>query len=168
MWTVDGEAHEIDYWDMLIAFPPCTYLTNAGARWLFQNGKLNEDRYKRGLNAKAFFMNFYNAGVEKIAIENPIASSIFGLPKYSQIIQPYQYGHPVSKKTCLWLKGLPLLNPTNIVEKDQPRRFKQKNGKYRNSCWEMDCRGANRAITRSKTFQGIAQAMAEQWGGNKK
>ena len=149
-------------WDMIIAFPPCTYVTNAGARHLWAGGKLNEERYKKGLAAKEFFMRFYNADCPKIAIENPVASSIYGLPKYSQIIQPYQFGHSATKKTCLWLKGLPLLKPTNEVEKPIYRKFVQKNGNVRSTCWEMEHQGS---LSRSKTFPGIAKAMAEQWAG---
>lgn len=165
--TCDGEIHRIDgRWDMLIAHPPCTYLTNAGARWLWAGGKLNEERYKKGVEAKEFFMAFYNANCDRIAIENPVPSSVYELPPYSQIVQPFEYGHPNTKKTCFWLKGLPLLKPTEIVEPVQGRRFQQKNGKWRYSCWEMDQRGgADRAKERSKTFPGIAKAMAEQWAG---
>ena len=153
-------------WDMIIAFPPCTYLSNAGAARLYpQKGVLNEERFEKGLKAKAFFLLFYNADCPRIAIENPIATRVFGLPQYDQIIQPYEYGHPYSKKTCLWLKGLPKLQPTEIVteniiswvsggskdHKGQPR--KQAGTKIRDS------------KTRSKTFSGIAEAMAKQWAG---
>jgi len=164
--TKDGVLHCVDgKWDMIIAHPPCTYLTNAGARWLYAGGVLNEERYKKGLAARDFFMEFFNANCDRIAVENPIPSSVYGLPAYSQILQPYEYGHPHTKKTCLWLKGLEPLKPTNIVEPIKGRRFQQKNGKWRYSCWEMDQRGGkDRARERSKTFPGIAQAMAEQWG----
>lgn len=166
--TEDHELHRIDgKWDMIIAHPPCTYLTNAGARWLYAGGKLNEERYKLGLDAKEFFMKFLNADCERIAVENPIPSSVYGLPDYSQIVQPYEYGHPNTKKTCFWLKGLEPLKPTDIVEPIRGRRFQQKNGNWRYSCWEMDQRGGkqSRAKERSKTFLGIAKAMAEQWAG---
>lgn len=167
--TMDGMKHRIDgTWDLLIAHPPCTLLSNAGARWLYKGGKLNAPRYERGLAAKAFFMNFYNADCKRIAIENPIPTTVYELPKYSQTIQPYDFGHPVSKKTCLWLKGLPPLMATEIVEPKQYREMTLKNGKVRKSCWTMDCGkpfgGENRARLRSKTFSGIAQAMADQWG----
>ena len=167
--TMDGVEHEIpDRWDLIIAHPPCTFLSNAGARWLFRGGKLNYGRFEVGLAAKEFFMKIYNADCERIAIENPIPTSIYGLPKYNQIIQPYEFGHPVSKKTCLWLKGLMPLMATNIVIPERGREIKLKNGKVRNSCWEMDCGkpfgGEDRARERSKTFPGIAKAMAEQWG----
>lgn len=165
--TCDGELHSIDgKWDMLIAHPPCTYLTNAGARWLWAGGKLNEERYKKGVEAKEFFMRFFEADCPRIAVENPIPSAVYELPEYTQIVQPYEYGHPFTKKTCLWLKGLPRLHPTEIVEPEKGRRFQQKNGNWRYSCWEMDQRGGkDRARERSKTFPGVAKAMAEQWAG---
>lgn len=166
--TMDGKEHNIDgKWDMIIAHPPCTYLSNAGARWLYAGGKLNEERYKKGLEAKRFFMEFYNADCERIVIENPLPSSVYELPPYTQIVQPYEYGHPNTKKTCFWLKGLAPLKPTDIVEPVRGRKFLQKNGKWRYSCWEMDQRGGKeRAKERSKTFPGIARAIAEQMGGS--
>lgn len=164
--TTDGTHHEIKgKWDLIIAHPPCTYLTNAVARWLYAGGKINEERYTKGVEAKRFFMKFLNADCDKIAVENPIPSAVYDLPQYSQIIQPYQFGHPHTKKTCLWLKGLNQLQPTNIVEHYKGKRFQQKNGNWRYSCWEMEQKGGKeRARKRSKTFEGIAKAMAEQWG----
>ena len=164
--TMDGTKHYIDgKWDLIIAHPPCTYLTNAGARWLYAGGKLNEERYKKGLEAKGFFLQFLWADCDKVVIENPIPSSVYKLPEYTQIIQPYEYGHPHTKKTCLWIRGLRPLKPTNIVEPVKGKRFQQKSGKWRNSCWEMEQKGGkDRARERSKTFEGIAQAMADQWG----
>ena len=160
--TMDEKMHcQGCRWDMLVAFPPCTYLSNAGATWLYpQKGVLNKERYKKGLEGKAFFMNFYNAVCDKIAVENPIPSLVYELPKRSQIIQPYQFGEPYSKKTCLWLKGLPLLQPTNILTKyvqlistgtASKKGLKEKDGMTHGS------------KLRSKTFPGIAKAMAEQW-----
>ena len=142
-------------WDLMIAHPPCTYLSNAGARYLYPKGKLNEDRYKLGLKAKEFFMALYNAPINKICVENPISSRIFALPKYTQTIQPYEYGHPVQKKTCLWLKNLPELKPTNIIYKRQSTKIP---GNWFNKG------GKDRQKNRSKFFDGFAQAMADQWG----
>ena len=141
-------------WDMIIAFPPCTYLSNAGARHLYKGGKLNEERYKKGLLAKELFMSIYNADCSKIAIENPTPSKIYKLPEKTQVIQPWQFGHPYSKRTQLWLKGLPKLIPTNIVEVECSCR---KAGNWFNKG------GKDRQINRSKTFPGIAKAMADQW-----
>lgn len=154
--TCDGTLHHISSkWDLLIAHPPCTYLSNAGARFLYPKGELNEERLAKGLEAKDFFMQFYNADCKKVAVENPIPSRVYCLPPYSQTIQPYMFGHPVQKKTCLWLKGLPSLKPTNIVEERQntkiPGNWFNKGGKERQK-------------NRAKTFPGIAKAMAEQWG----
>ncbi len=149
-------------WDMIIAFPPCTYLSNVGAPHLFYKGGIikNYDRYKKGLEAKVFFMEFYNANCEKIAIENPTPMKIWNLPKKTQVIQPWQFGHEVQKRTQLWLKGLPELIPTKIMEKREPTTVP---GNWYNKA------GKDRAKIRSKTFPGIAKAMAEQWtkGDNK-
>lgn len=166
-FTADNEYHCFPgKWDMIIAHPPCTYLTNAGARWLWAGGELNKERYSKGMEAKAFFMQFWNADCPRIAIENPVPSAVYELPPYSQIVQPYEHGHPITKKTCFWLKGLPPLEPSEIVEPIRGRRFQQKNGNWRYSCWEMDQKhDANRAKERSKTFHGIAKAIAEQWAG---
>lgn len=162
--TMDGIEHEIaGRWDMIIAFPPCTYLTNAGARHLWKGHKLNEERYAKGLAAKEFFMQIYNATCDKIAIENPTPSRIYELPEKTQVIQPYQFGHPFTKRTQLWLKGLPKLEPTDIVE---PERTFCPSGSY-SSKHDEKHKGVftkDRARQRSKTFPGIAKAMAEQWG----
>lgn len=160
--TMDGVKHSVDYWDLIIAHPPCTYLSNAGARHLYKGHKLNEERYAKGLKAKEFFMKFFNADCEHIAVENPIPSKVYELPKYTQIIQPYEYGHPYTKRTCLWLKGLPKLQPTNIVE---PIGTYCPSGSYSHK-HDQKHKGVftkDRAKNRSKTFEGIAKAMAEQW-----
>ena len=141
-------------WDLIIAHPPCTYLSNAGARHLYPKGQLNEARYKKGLDAKNFFMCFYNMDC-KVAVENPIPSTIFELPKYDQIIQPYEYGHPFQKKTCLWLKNLPKLKPTNIVTERQSTKIP---GNWYN------IGGKERQKNSARFFKGIADAMADQWG----
>lgn len=162
--TCDGVEHFISSkWDMIIAFPPCTYLSNAGARHLWKNHELNQERYEQGLEAKAFFMQIYNANCEKIIIENPTPSKIYELPEKSQVIQPYQFGHPFTKRTQLWLKGLPLLKPTKIVEAERTwcpsGSYSKRHGEKHRGMFTTD-----RARNRSKTFPGIAKAMAEQWG----
>lgn len=166
--TMDGTLHYFsisDRWDMIIAHPPCTYLSNAGAARLYpKKGQLNEERYRLGVKAKDFFMNFINADCDKIAVENPIPTRIYGLPPYSQIIQPYEYGHPYSKKTCLWLKNLSKLQPTDVVEPIcswVSGGSKDSHGNKRNNTG-MKFRDSK---TKSKTFPGIAKAMAEQWAG---
>lgn len=164
--TCDGTLHTIGKrWDMLIAHPSCQYLSNAGAARLYpRKGELNKARYEKGLEAKRFFLAFYNADCDRICVENPIPTRIYELPQYSQIVQPYEHGHPYSKKTCLWLKGLPLLIPTNIVKPVcswVSGGSKDNHGNKRKNCGTKfrDSR------TRSKTFPGIAKAMAEQWAG---
>lgn len=163
--TMDNTPHLVVKWDLIIAHPPCTYLSNAGACRLYpRKGELNQERYQKGLEAKDFFMQFYNADCEKICIENPIPSKVFKMPPYSQTIQPYQFGEPYSKKTCLWLKGLPKLHPTNTLTDYKPF---VSCGTSRNK-GNPDKRGVSRAggaaKMRSKTFWGIARAFAEQWG----
>lgn len=151
-------------WDMIIAFPPCTYLSNAGACRLYpKKGVLNVERYNKGLEAKEFFLKILNANCPRIAVENPVSSKIFEMPPHSQEIQPYMFGHPYTKKTRLWLKGLPNLMPTDVVEPIAPycpagtgRKNRDKYGAAK--------RGED-AKNRAKTFQGVAKAMAEQWGG---
>lgn len=154
--TVDNVHYKIDWkWDMIIAFPPCTYLSNAGAKHLFRGGELNQERYQKGLEAKEFFMSFLNADCQHIVVENPVSSKIYEMPPYSQEIQPYQFGHPVQKKTRLWLKGLPPLVPTEIVSPNC--------GCHEAGTWFMKG-GKERQKNRAKTFPGVAKAMAFQWG----
>ena len=163
-WHIqDDVLNHIDKnWDLIIAHPPCTYLSNAGARFLYPKGILNEERLQKGLEAKEFFMKIFNAPCPKICIENPVSSKIFNMPAHTQEIQPFYFGHPFSKKTRLWLKGLEPLTPTNIVTCITPycpsytsRKLKNKYGAAKRK---------NDKIERSKTFEGIAAAMAEQWG----
>ena len=161
----NGDCDSIEgSWDLIIAHPPCTYLSNAGARWLCADGKLNNSRYNKGLEGKDFFMAFYNANCERIAIENPVPSLLYGLPNYNQIIEPYMFGHNATKKTCLWLKGLPPLKETNNVGRPEKEYFQKRDGTWRTNCWALKIHGEDRAKNRSKTFSGIAAAMAEQWG----
>lgn len=120
--TADGELHAIvGKWDLLIAHPPCTFMSNAGACRMYpRKGQIDEARLAKAMEAKEFFMRFYNADCDRIAIENPMPMKVVGLPKESQRIQPYEYGEPWSKKTYLWLKGLPLLVPTDILSQWKP------------------------------------------------
>lgn len=152
-----GDVLEIldDGWDMMIAHPPCTYLSNAGARHLYPKGILNKERLQKGLEAKELFMSLYKANIPKIVIENPIPSKIYELPEKSQSIEPYYFGVPYKKKTYLWVKGLDLLEPTDIIDRPQSTKIA---GNWFNTG------GKDRQKNRSKTFQGIADAMAEQWG----
>ena len=155
-------------WDLIIAHPPCTYLSNAGACRLYpEKGKLDMERYEKGLVAKDFFMKFYNHSCTKIAIENPVSSRIFELPKHTQEIQPYEFGHPYTKKTRLWLKGLPKLKPTNIIDRSEVKTFIESGtSRYKNTNKNKNRYVARGSKDRSKFWTGIAQAMAEQWGNN--
>ena len=167
--TMDGVTHDIPKWDLLIAHPPCTYLTNTGNRWfnVERYGDKARQRLKDREQAAAFFMEFVNADCDKIAIENPIGYMSTAYRKADQVIQPYMFGHPTRKATCLWLKGLKPLKPTNTVELDKSDYYEyvSKSGKIKHDS-RSRCKGSKseRAKNRSKTFEGIAQAMAEQRG----
>lgn len=166
-WHLKCDALELlkIRWDIIIAFPPCTYLSNAGACRLYpRKGVIDQERYKKGLEAKEFFLRFLYAECPKIAVENPVSSTVFKMPPYSQEIQPYQFGHPYTKKTRLWLKGLPPLEPTNVVEPLGPY-VPAGTGRKDRSKYGAAKRGED-AKNRAKTFPGIARAMAEQWGGS--
>jgi hypothetical protein len=148
-------------WDMMIAFPPCTYLSRAGARWLYPSGQLDERRFAQLQDSRDFFLTLLNAPIPRIAIENPTPFKIAGLPPESQIIQPYQFGDPYTKRTLLWLKGLPQLIPTDIVEPRAPWIASNTGGKVRKQ--KSHCGAAKDQKDRSRTFHGIADAMARQW-----
>lgn len=168
-YTMDGAGYTlVGRWDMIIAFPPCTYLTVTGNRWfnVERYGDKAIQRMKDRKEAIEFFMAFANADCDRIAIENPIGVMSTEFRKPNQIIHPYMFGDAERKGTCLWLKGLPELNPTNIVE---PNIIKYKNGKGTDSPWHVNTMSLppnERAKARSKTFPGIAKAMAEQWAGS--
>lgn len=121
-------------------------------------------RYNLGMKGKEFFMRMINADCEKICVENPIPSTVYQLPMYTQVIQPYEYGHPYSKKTCLWLKGLPKLVPTKIIDDYVPYTVSGMYAKTHDPKYKGVSRKGGSAKVRSKTFPGIAKAMAEQWG----
>ena len=148
-----------EHWDMLIGHPPCTYLSVSGMHWTtrgLRDPKLTED-------ALAFARLLMDAPIDRIAIENPVSIISSRIRKPDQIIQPYEFGHDASKKTCLWLKNLPLLRPTEYVEPrvvDGKRRWSNQTDSGQNKL----APSADRWKLRSKTYQGIADAMAEQWG----
>ena len=160
--TMDGHVHSCvkdSSWDIVIAHPPCTYLSKAGARHLYKDHALNYDRYILGMQAANFFKGMLYCSAKHICVENPIPLRIFKLPKYSQIIQPYEYGEPYTKSTCLWLYNLPLLQPTDII--DPVDTFCPSSKHYPGHGHGQHSKDRQRE--RSKTFKGIALAMAEQW-----
>lgn len=166
-WHIQGNVLDIinKKWDMIIAFPPCTYLTVTGNRW-FNIEKYGDKAIKRHADrekAIEFFMMIANADCERIAIENPVGVMSTHWRKPDQIINPYQFGDAFEKKTCLWLKGLPGLVETNVVE--PPPRTKYKSGKTMPSWYAKAVKlpKSERSKIRSKTFPGIAKAMAAQW-----
>lgn len=163
-WHIQDDVlkHLNDGWDLIIAHPPCTYLSNAGATRLYPKpGQLNVDRFAKGLEAKQFFLKLLNCNCPKVCVENPIPSKVYQLPPYSQIIEPYFFGEPFKKKTCLWLRNLSHLKPTNII-KDGLQCWVS--GGSRNKNNRLPSPGFRDSKTRSKTFKGIADAMAQQWG----
>lgn len=162
--TMDGGRHRIDgEWDMIIAHPPCTYMSKAGARWMYPKaGKLDRQRLEKALAARAVWQSMMDARCARIAVENPRPLKVVQLPPPSQVIQPYEYGHPYSKATLLWLKGLPKLIPTKIMDKHSPY-LPSNTGEF--SRGGGGGRGvAHDARNASRTFLGVGEAMAEQWG----
>lgn len=169
--TCDGKEHLVGKWDLIIAHPPCTYLTVSGNRW-FNVDKYGDKARKRIADRKEamdFFMQFVNADCEHIAIENPIGVMSKAYRKPNQIIQPYMWGDMATKATCLWTKGLPNLIPDTTEKPDLDVVWEKKgaDGRVRRmTAWEYECScysGAERQKMRSKTFQGIANAIADQW-----
>ena len=158
---IQGDVLEIlnDGWDLMIAHPPCTYLSNAGARFLYPKGKLNIERLHKAHVAKEFFLQLWTSDIELICIENPTPSTIIGMPVHSQVIQPYYFGDAVQKRTLLWLKRLPNLGYNYNGEPPQSTKIA---GNWFNRG------GKERQRNRAVTFQGIANAMAEQWGTDTK
>jgi len=165
--TCDGKMYTLlGPWDLIIAHPPCTFLTNTGNRWfdVEKYGEAAIQREKDREEAIKFFMTIANCDCKRIAIENPIGVMSTRFRKPNQIIHPYMFGDPERKATCLWLKNLPNLEPTNIVE---PNIIHYKNGKGTDSPWHVNTMSLpkeERTKERSKTFPGIAKAIAEQWG----
>lgn len=172
--TMDGAIHncvEGRPWDMILAFPPCTHLCVSGARWFAE--KRADGRQQDAID---FFLAFTTLDCPKVAIENPVGIMSRKYRKPDQIIQPYEYGHPYTRRTCLWLKGLPKLRPVNILERPADGWLNQNftNGKYTGYGGKWGGQGTDGKWRkfgdpevkkeRSKTFSGIAAAMAEQWG----
>lgn len=151
------------HWDLVIAHPPCTYMSKAGARWMYPKaGILSHERLLKAYEARAFFELFYDYECPYICIENPRPLRAVKLPPPTQVIQPYEYGHPYNKATLLWLKGLPPLEPTELVKEHTPW-MPSNTGAF--SRGGGGSRGvAHDAVTASKTFSGVAAAMADQWG----
>lgn len=172
-WHIQGDAIAEAYsgrYDMMIAHPPCTYLAVSGARWLYnKDGSRNEERYKNQAEALDFVQQLMNAPIKHIAVENPISVISSHIRKPDQIVHPYMFGDKASKSTCLWLKNLPKLEPTDIVEKGEFVEWVDKNGKKkRQAKWYLDALAKaktpeERRTLRSKTFQGMADAIADQW-----
>lgn len=163
-WHIVGDAIKEAYsgkYDMMIAHPPCTYMSKAGARWMYPTaGNLDAKRFEQAMEAKDMFLKLLNAPIKYIAVENPVPLKVVGLPKHSQAVQPYEYGHEYSKKTLLWLKNLPLLKPTELITDYKPYLPSNTGGKKRGQKYQFKNISQKDS---SKTFEGIARAMAEQW-----
>tara|TARA_R110001599_G_scaffold65078_1_gene183481 strand:+ start:875 stop:1513 length:639 start_codon:yes stop_codon:yes gene_type:complete len=165
-WHIKGDAITEAYsgkYDMMIAHPPCTFMSKAGARWMFPTaGNLSQERFEKSQEAKDFFMKLLKAPIKYIAVENPTPLKVVGLPIHSQAIQPYEYGHPYSKRTLLWLRNLQPLEPTETLDSYTPYLPSNTGGKKRGQSYS---RGTSKnAKESSKTFKGVAEAMANQWG----
>jgi hypothetical protein len=172
-WHYQQDVFEVinKGWDLMIAHPPCTYLSVSGAKHLYnKDGSPNEERYNNQREALLFVKHLMDANIKHIAIENPISVISTKLCKPDQIVQPYWFGDSASKSTCLWLKNLPKLEPTDMVDKGQFKEWIGKNGKTKKQpMWYYEAltkakTTEERRGLRSKTFQGIADAMANQWG----
>ena len=163
-WHIMGDALKESYsgkYDMMIAHPPCTYMSRAGARWMYEGGKINNERLLKAMDAKYFFISLMQAPINQIVIENPTPLKIVGLPEHDQAIEPYYFGDPYSKKTLLWLKNLPPLMSTCFTDY-QPFLPSNTGGKKRGQKSSVGVSKSQKES--SKTFQGIAKAMANQWG----
>lgn len=173
-WHIQGDAIKEAYsgkYQLMIAHPPCTYLAVSGARWLYnKDGTKNQERWNKQEEALDFVRKLMNAPIKHIALENPISVISSYIRKPDQIVQPYMFGDEAQKSTCLWLKNLPLLKPTNIVGKGEFIEFIAKDGKKkRQPKWYFEAlknakTTEERRTLRSKTFTGMAKAFAEQWG----
>jgi len=172
-WHYQQDVFEVinEGWDLMVAHPPCTFLAVSGARWMYnKDGSVNQDRWNNQQKALAFVQKLMDAPIDKIAIENPISVISSQIRKPDQIINPWMFGDKAQKSTCLWLKNLPLITPTNIVEKGEFFEWvDKKTGKTkRQAQWYLDAlknakTKEERQTLRSKTFEGMANAFAEQW-----
>ena len=172
-WHIQGDALKEAYsgkYSLMMAHPPCTYLAVSGAGWLYnKDGSRNEERWKNQAEALDFVKALMNAPIDFIAVENPISVISTQIRKPDQIIHPWQFGDQASKSTCLWLKNLPKIKPTKIVDKGEFIEFISKNGvKKKQPQWYYDAlheakTPEERRTLRSKTFQGMAKAIADQW-----
>ena len=164
-WHIVGDAVKEAYsgkYDMMIAHPPCTYMSRAGARWMYPTaGNLCQDRYAKAMEAKDLFLKLLNAPIKFIAVENPTPLKVVELPNHSQAIQPYDYGHEYSKRTLLWLKKLPPLKPTDIKSNYKPYLPSNTGGKKRGQKYQFVNISQKES---SKTFSGVAKALAFQYG----
>lgn len=168
-WHIQGDVTKIlnDGWDLMIAHPPCTYLAVSGNKWLYnKDGSKNEERWKNREESLDFVRTLLEAPIERIALENPVSVISSQIRKPDQIVQPYMFGDRATKTTCLWLKNLPPLYPTDLVDKGE--RVVYKSGKSHPKWYAEALSKAKtteeRRTLRSKTFIGIAKAMANQWG----
>lgn len=172
-WHYQQDVFEVinEGWDLMVAHPPCTFLAVSGARWMYnKDGSVNQDRWNNQQKALAFVQKLMDAPIDKIAIENPISVISSQIRKPDQIINPWMFGDKAQKSTCLWLKNLPLITPTNIVEKGEFFEWvDKKTGKTkRQAQWYLDAlknakTKEERQTLRSKTFEGMANAFADQW-----
>lgn len=169
--TMDGKTHDIGKWDLLIAHPPCTYLAVSGNRWfnIARYGDRAVERLKARKEAAEFFMEFVNADIPRICVENPVGYMSTHYRKPDCIVQPYEFGHPARKKTCLWLKNLPPLIPTDVVSPGEILSVGYSVGASANYATDENGKilrwnDPRTQKARSKTFPGIAKAMADQWG----
>jgi len=172
-WHIQGDAIEEAYsgkYSLMMAHPPCTYLAVSGAAWLYnKDGSRNEERWKNQAEALDFVKLLMNAPIDFIAIENPVSVISTQIRKPDQIIHPWQFGDEASKSTCLWLKNLPLIKPTKIVDKGEFFEWTDKKGvKKKQAQWYKDAlieakTPEERRTLRSKTFTGMAKAIADQW-----
>ena len=164
-WHIQDDVlkHFHDGWDLMILHPPCTYLSNAGANSLRKNGVIQKDRERLGLEAREFFLKCLDAPCDRVAVENPSPSAYWRLPPCSQFVEPYMFGDPYKKRTLLWLRGLPILMATDICVPEYcwVNSTSHCNGIYKQPTPAMPFRSSK---MRSKSFPGMAAAMARQWG----